>query len=256
MRSDTMGDVSGLVVENNYFVEGEIGVSLGGNTSDPFRFTSSMIRRNVLSDIGRSQPTGRTLAWGIELTDNDGATIQDNLLLDQDTPGVGNAYAIRIGGGTERDVSVETNLFYRIQTHALIARPDSGHESITVSNNRFVDPDQGSCLVDHSGAFDAYTYSGNTYFSSADAAAWFCLNGSTVALSDWQSASGEADATALASPPSFAEPDRSVETYAGTIGVGSTLPDFLAVARLQSRLTWRDDLTAPALNDYIRAGFE
>ena len=107
-------------------------------------------------------------------------------------------------------------------------------------------------------AFDGATDGGFRYVGggSADSSAWFCLNGSAAALSDWQSASGEADATALPSPPSFTAPDRSVETYAGSIGVGSTLPDFLAAARLQSRLNWRDDLTALAPNDYIRAGFE
>ncbi|MBN2573689.1 MAG: hypothetical protein JXP73_03925, partial [Deltaproteobacteria bacterium] len=66
LRSDSTGDMQGTVIENNHFVEGEIGVSIGGNSEELYRFTASTIRRNVLCDIGRSQPTTRTLAWGVE----------------------------------------------------------------------------------------------------------------------------------------------------------------------------------------------
>lgn len=44
-------------------------------------------------------------------------------------------------------------------------------------------------------------------------------------------------------------------TYAGTLGLTATLAGFLAAARGQSRLNWNPNLTACALNNYIRAGF-
>src|SRR5690606_10019279 len=81
MRADTPGDIDGLLIENNFFVEGEIGISLGGNTDAQYRFVKNEVRNNVMTDIGRSQPTGRTLAWGIELIDNDDTTLVDNLIL-------------------------------------------------------------------------------------------------------------------------------------------------------------------------------
>lgn len=91
LRSDVTGDMDGLVVDNNYFVEGEIGISLGGNSDEPFRFSSSTIRRNVLSDLGRTRPTTRTLAWGIGVSDNDGLVIESNHFLNQHEEAVGNS---------------------------------------------------------------------------------------------------------------------------------------------------------------------
>jgi hypothetical protein len=253
LRSDTTGDMQGTVIENNYFVEGEIGVSIGGNSEEPFRFAASTIRRNVLSDIGRSQPTTRTLAWGVETQDNDELLIEDNYFLNQHEKGVNNSYAIQITGDTERDVTVNKNLFYRIQKRSLRASAVAGHESIVVRDNTFADPDQGSCLVEHSGAFTGYTYAGNRYFSSASPSAWFCISG-TGTLDGWRAASGEADAAAL-SALSFPDPDRTIETYAQGLGLGSTLQSYLDVARTQTRLNYDARLAAPAINDYIRAGF-
>jgi hypothetical protein len=247
--------MDGLVVDNNYFVEGEIGVSLGGNSDQPFRFSSSTIRRNVLSDLGRSRPTTRTLAWGIGVSDNDGLVIESNHFLNQHEEAVGNSWAINIEGGTERDVTVADNLFYRIQGRSLRVNPAAGHEAITITGNDFVDPDQGSCLIDHVGAFDAYTYTGNAYFSSAPEGEWFCLDTGRESIETWRTRSGESDALAI-DLPDYTDPDRTVESYAATLGLDPTLEAFLAAARQQSRLDWRAELTAPVLNDYIRAGFE
>jgi hypothetical protein len=253
LRSDTTGDMQGTLIENNYFIEGEIGVSIGGNSEEPYRFSASTIRRNVLSDIGRSQPTTRTLAWGVETQDNDSLLIEDNYFLNQRQKGVTNSYALAIAGDTERGVTVQKNLFYRIQKRSLRAEAVAGHQGIVVSGNTFADPDQGSCLIEHSGSFSGYSYKANRYFSSAAAKSWFCLGGSGT-LDDWKAASGEADATAIPAL-AFPDPDRSIESYATTLGLGSTLQSYLDVARTQTRLNFDPRLGAPAINDYIRAGF-
>ncbi len=253
LLSDTTGDMSGLTIENNHFVEGEIGVSIGGNSNEPYRFTSSTIRRNVLSDIGRSRPTTRSLAWGIEVQDNDGLLVEDNAFLNQRQRGVDNSYALAIAATPQRDVTVQGNLFYRIQNHSLQVSAVAGHQGMVVSGNTFADPDQGSCLVDHSGPFTGYTYQGNRYFSSAAPSSWFCRSGAG-SLAAWKTESGEGDASAL-SELAFPAPDRTVETYAATLGLGSTLQGFLDAALAQTRLNYDARLGAPAINDYIRAGF-
>ncbi len=255
LRSDVTGDMQGTVIENNYFVEGEIGVSIGGNSTEPFRFASSTIKNNVMSDIGRSQPTTRTLAWGVEVQDNDGLAIEDNLFLNQHQSSVANSYALNVAGDSERDIGVKNNLFYRIQTRALQVSAVSGHETITISGNAFVNPDQDSCLVDHSGSFASYSYTGNGYFSSAAAGSWFCLDAGRGSIDDWKATSGESDATTL-DPADFSDPDRTIETYATSLGLGSTLASYLDAARNQTRLNFDPRLGAPAINDYIRAGFQ
>lgn len=253
LRSDTPGDMTGTIIDNNLFVEGEIGVSGGGNTEEPHRFVDTQITANVMTDIGRSMPTGRTLAWAIDITDNDGLLVADNLLLNNRHPDLTNGFGLNIGGGSGRDYQVENNLFWRLRGRAIRVYPASGHESIVITGNELVDPELGAALVEHRGSFNGYTYADNRYYSNANAPSWFSLgNAGTVDIAGWRAASGEDDATQIALPD---YEDRDLEAYAASIGAGSTLDDLLDVARLQNRLTWRDDLTAPVINDWIRDGF-
>ncbi|MEZ4382257.1 MAG: right-handed parallel beta-helix repeat-containing protein [Nannocystaceae bacterium] len=254
-RSDTTGDMEGLLVENNFFVEGEVGVSLGGNSDAPYRFVDGEIRGNVLTDIGRSQPTGRTLAWGIGVTDNDGLTIADNLILNHRAPAVKNSWGLNIGSATGRTYEIENNLFWRVQGRAVRVTGDPGHMAINFAANTLVDPEFDGRLVDFSGSFSGYSFAGNDYFSSADPGAWFSVEGQgEVGLDPWVAASGEVDAMAI-ELPSFPDPERDAESYAASIGEGATLPELLAAVREQTRLNWREELTAPAINDWIRGGF-
>jgi hypothetical protein len=253
LRSDTSGDMSGLVVENNYFVEGEIGVSLGGNSEEAYRFADSTIESNVMSDIGRSRPTTRSLAWGLDVQDNDHLDVMRNLFLNQHEAGVGNSYAISIDGDTDRDINVEQNLFYRIQNRSLIEHQAAAHTAIGVFGNTFYDPDQDSCLIDHQGEFTGYHYDSNRFFSSAASDQWFCIDGARGDLPAWNKASG--DTGERLDAPDFPDANRSVETYAASLGIGSKLTDFIARARRVTRLEYEPRLGAPALNDYIRKGF-
>ena len=80
-----------------------------------------------------------------------------------------------------------------------------------------------------------------------------CAQVPSSAQTAWKSASGES--TAKAWSGSFSDPDRKVGDYSGTIGLPATIEGFLAAALKQTRLNWRSDLQARAVNDYIRAGF-
>jgi hypothetical protein len=53
----------------------------------------------------------------------------------------------------------------------------------------------------------------------------------------------------------FPDPDRTIETYAKSLGLGSALDAFMQAANNQSRAHWDPRLTAGAVNDYIRQGF-
>src|SRR5690606_8303540 len=58
----------GVVMNDNLYAEGEIGISIGGNNPlGPLRFRDVVMRNNVLTDIGRARPTNRSLAWGVEI---------------------------------------------------------------------------------------------------------------------------------------------------------------------------------------------
>lgn len=53
----------------------------------------------------------------------------------------------------------------------------------------------------------------------------------------------------------FADPCRTIEGYAQSIGLKPALHEFVRSADSQSRDSWNPKLTASAVNDYIRAGF-
>jgi hypothetical protein len=54
---------------------------------------------------------------------------------------------------------------------------------------------------------------------------------------------------------SWLDPDRSVGSYHGTLGQEETLEAFLEVVRNRPLGAWNPDYSAPAVNDYIREGF-
>jgi hypothetical protein len=253
-RSDTPGDMTKFRAENNFFVEGEIGISLGGNSEQVHRFADGVIHNNVFTDIGRSQPTGRTLAWSLDLLDNDGLKITDNLILNNRQPGVGNAYGLSISGGSGRKHEITNNLFWRLQSRSITINAKNAHSDILFANNTVADTQFGSRLVHFSGPFSGYKFEGNKYRSSANENQWFNVSGQGQNLNGWTAASGEKNASTF-DVAAFPDPDRDAESYAQHIGEGSTLEDLLSAARKQSRLNWRTELTAPAINDWIRAGF-
>ncbi len=251
MSSGEPGGSDDIAIENNLFAEGEIGISMGGNANTEYRFSNAVVRNNVFTDIGRSQPTGRTLSWYIELLDNDGSEVSGNLLANQ--PDLGNPFGIRLGGGSNRDIAISDNLFYGLQRRNVVVDAIAGWSSIRLDSNTFVSPSSDACMIDHEGGFADVSYVDNAYSSAAAPGDWFCVDGARRSLAEWSSDSGESNATtADLDPP---EPTRNLDSYAAQLGIGSTLADFAAAARLQSRHRYRPELMAVNANNYIRAGF-
>ncbi len=250
MRSDTTGDANDLLFENNLLVDGEIGISVGGNTDEAYRFSSVTIRSNVFSQIGLGNPTQSNSPM-LDVKDNNNTLIENNHFLHQ--PWYSNAYGILIGGNSGSTITVRGNTFYDLKQRSINVHASGSWRNIVISGNTIVDPAPDSCLIDPSGTFDEVSYQNNQYLSSAGND-WFCINGSRRSLSQWIHVSGETGAETWTGP--FSDPDRTVGSYAATLGLQNTLDCFLTAAKKQSRLNWHHELTAGAVNDYIRAGFD
>lgn len=250
MSANASGDSDDIVIEGNVFAEGEIGLSMGGNDTSPYRFLNARVIDNVFTDIGRSQPTKRTLTWYVDLIDNDKTEVAGNLLVNQ--PPLGNAYGIHITGGSERSVDVHDNLLYGLQRQAFRVGSQAAWETVTFRDNEVVGETDLECLVNVEGAEAPLTFTGNAYRSAAAASAWFCINGAKMDLSAWKG-SHEADATLSAATPP--EPTRNLDSYASVLGLGTTLADFAAETHTLSRHRWRPELTAREAGNYIREGF-
>jgi hypothetical protein len=81
LRSDIEGGMPDLVVRDNLFIEGEVGISVGGNVPGPLRFEQPTIEDNVILYLGRSKPGGRDIAWGITGYGMRGGSIARNVML-------------------------------------------------------------------------------------------------------------------------------------------------------------------------------
>ncbi|HEC58026.1 hypothetical protein LCGC14_0480240 [marine sediment metagenome] len=105
-----------IIVDNNLFIEGEVGISAGGNTdyNNGYRWKNMTITNNVLLNIGKSQPTRRTLAWYIEADDWDGGVISGNYLLCNNNSDVKNVLGVYVKG-LGRNISVQDNILYGLK---------------------------------------------------------------------------------------------------------------------------------------------
>jgi len=251
MESGQSGGARDILVENNLFAEGEIGLSMGGNSTGSYRFVDAIVRDNVFTDIGRTQPTNRGLSWYLDIEDNDNTEIVGNLLVNQ--PDLSNSTGIHLKSNTNRNISIHDNLTYNLRLRDIDVDNAASFDAVSIFRNTFVQTASKGCIVDHSGAFDAFSYAENSYRSNGSESSWFCVGGERVNLDGWVSRSNEdgAQMADLDAP----EPTRNLDSYAEHLGVGSTLADFAAAARKQSRHRYREELTAKNANNYIRAGF-
>lgn len=88
------------LIQNNLFVEGEIGISAGGNTDfdNGYRWDDIYITSNVMTNIGKSNPTGRGLAWYIGVQDWASGEICGNYLTDQNQTEIHNVRGLNFTG--------------------------------------------------------------------------------------------------------------------------------------------------------------
>ncbi len=258
------GSVKDVVLDNNLYVEGEIGVSMGGNASAPLRWVNCRATNNVLLDIGRGRPTGRTLGWGIDATDWDGGEISGNLLLHQQSDAVRNVHGLEIGcaddcegdGPHMRNLMIRGNLFHGLQNArmALHIRNPSRMQDVVIAENLFQFAGIPSTLIQADAPLGTgVTFRGNTYDSAAEPERWFRVSGRDVSLEQWIEQTGEQESRRQRMD--FPDPDRGIDTYMQSLGKPATFDAFLAEVRQQSKVNWRREFTAAAINNWIRAGF-
>ena len=250
MASSEPGGSVNVEIADNVFAEGEIGVSMGGNADTAGRFVSTSVHDNVFTDIGRSQPTGRELSWYIDLLDNDGAQIYNNLLVNQ--PPLGNPYGVHLGGGSNDSLIVENNRMFGLQRRLLLIDVGPAYDGLYVFSNTMVASAEQSCVVDYDGPFGPIEFMGNRYLSPASPEAWFCVDGAQLDLAGWEGASGELGASEA---EAWGGEVRNLDTYAEMLGYEPSLAAFAEQARTQSRHTFRAELRADEVAAYISAGY-
>lgn len=245
-----------ILLDDNFYVEGEIGISLGGNSdqNNGPRFRNMHVTNNVMTHIGRTHPTGRSLGWGLEIIDWNAGAVEGNLFTTWgDAATLLNTYAINAIGHTT-DVSYRGNVVYGVLSSGTLVSFGDGsiQRGITFVGNELNTSYTGRVLsygFDHQESF-----SDNYFYSANDPSRWFSVAGvKYVTLEEYRSASG--DTTSVTVPRSYVEPSRTLETYLAGLGYATDMDTFVSELKKQSRFNWRPEFTAAAINDYFRAGF-
>jgi len=216
-----------------------------------------VITGNVVSHTGTTRPTNRSLAWGFDPAGINRLLFADNLFVDQaaDQPG----YLLRPRGYL-KDAVFSGNVFhdipagYGINPTVDTSNPYNTDSSIEFRENIFD-------LVGNVNqiAYAAYDISGtinladNTYYNAAADGTRFYHNGINRTDAQWISETGDNSAF---TQPTFTDDTRSIESYLDSIGETATIASFYLLIRSMGFDNWDTRLTAPAVNSYIRTGFD
>ncbi len=260
-----------ILVDNNFYAEGEIGISLGGNKDQDNgpRWENILVTDNVMTGIGRTFPTNRTLGWGIEISDWQSGLVFGNLLTHWGQAGVyTNTWGIKSGGHTT-DTLFDANIVYDlVSSLGLLTFTDAGAEQtvngaqdrIVVRNNELASLEEtNGRLIDYPLALTDQKFADNYYYFAKDQAQWFAAGGSKISLSDFLNLT--ADTTSTAELRDYVDPERSIGSYLAELGYASGLTEATEIDALVERLNqqrkgnWDGHLSATAINGYLRSGF-
>jgi hypothetical protein len=259
---------SNILIHNNLYIDGEIGISAGGNKVGAYRFKNYQITDNVMLNIGHSQPTGRTLGWGLEINDWDGGIVKNNYFLNQVKPQVTNSYGIKIAGTTQ-NVKIENNKFDNLfSANAIVLGTGGIKENISMNNNQFSFKENGGALIKVEKDLAGYSFKDNQYFHEAGTHKMYIINAlkksflqktvskfiptKNTGLNEWLKLTKENTSQWL--KPSALE-KRTLESYLESINKPGSIDEFIFEIRKMSFKNWDERFTAQRINSYIKAGY-
>lgn len=252
---DMQGRAHDFIIDNNLYVDGEVGISIGGNDGvTPYRFKNIKFTNNVMLDLGRSQPTTRDIAWYIELDDWDGGLVENNLLLNQRRLDAGNTIAMQIKGFS-RDVEIKNNVIFGL--HGWVNLIDLGENS-TKQNIAFTgnhiqcNYPRVMLIYSNENSISNYYFHDNSWFAQSNPSTWFTIANVSHSFASWQSLSGE---TGTDKQVTFVDSSRTLENYNNTIGQAADIDSFIVQVKQQEKYHWRTEYEAPVINKWFRDGF-
>ncbi len=235
---------------NNLMVDGEIGVSIGGNTTDPYRFKNVNLLDNVLTKFGESNQTGRGVAWGFDCVDWESGIVEGNYLIDFSTNAT-NIFGIELISEI-KDTIVRSNMVSNIGSGTGHIKFISDEGTLPYQTNIYIydnvlSEDREATVAGYDNLSPLVGLYGNSYYSESESP--IESEGINYSYNDWVS-SNEKDAK-----NSQVTIGRTIEDYDSLVlGGDGTYDSFIEKIREQSRDNWDTDLTAGMINTWLRAG--
>ncbi len=261
---------SNVIIKNNLYIDGEIGISAGGNKTGAFRFKNYQITDNVMLNIGRSQPTNRTLGWGLEINDWDGGIVKNNYFLNQVSPQVNNTYGINISG-TTKNITIENNTFNNLHNaNAIILSAKGVKQNNLITNNKLSFNKNGGALIKVEKDLTGYTFKNNQYYHEAGKHKIFAetttkpafldrimdiftpISHNDTNLTTWLNLTNESDKQWL--NDSKIE-QRTIESYQLSLNKKASIDAFIKEIRNISIMTWDKRYSTEHINKYIKQGY-
>lgn len=250
-----------ILIEDNYYFDGEIGISAGGNTdyNNGSRFEHVYILNNFIDRPGESQNTNRTLGWGTDIQDwQDGAHV-GNIYRGSRNPAVGNVFAWHITGHCKNVLSAG-NIAYNISpkdreldnfaAHTLY-QGDSSMENVVEWANQIQQHHSRGKLV-RDDVVQGVEHRENYYFgASSQPERLFKRNGYFMGFTEWQSHQAAPNYNVKII---YKDPERDERSYMESLGFGAD--EFISRFTGQRRDSWDERFTAAALLAYLRDGFK
>lgn len=246
-----------IVIENNVYIGGEIGISAGGNTdyNTGHRWANVSITNNIMLSIGRERPTNRTLGWYIDASDWDGGVICGNYLLHNNNSDVTNLKGIELSGHSA-DVVVKKNTIIGLINQS--TAPNAAALLLTGDTFRNIRVEENVIQLVNSklrpvraNSLDGISFEGNRYYSQANIDQWFKVGSTESTFDEWQIISNEVGAANVEVP--FITPARSLETYAASIG--ESIEQLTISLLSQSKSLWQREYTADSISDHVKDGY-
>lgn len=243
---------SNVLVDNNLYVDGEIGLGFATHTEDEIRYSHYTITNNVMTNIGRSMPTGRSLGWYMTIGVVDGAVVKNNYLLHQ-TEDRGGIYGVILERKVASDVLIEDNVIYGLRYGGGVYRGNTEFvvSNILLRNNSIQIPLNSSALINlNRQSENEIKLVDNTYFSDVESGRRYRINGIYVTLDELSP-----NDNSIYKQIEYSDPNRDVDTYMASVGETATIDAFIEKCRAQDRYSWDSRFTAEEVNVWIKEGF-
>ncbi|RXJ65460.1 hypothetical protein CRV08_15195 [Halarcobacter ebronensis] len=262
-----------ILVDNNFYAGGEVGISLGGNKDrdNGPRWQNILITNNVLTSIGINHPTNRDLGWGIGVSDWKGGLVKDNIITTWGDPTILKNNKAIITTGHMTDTLFDGNIVYNIigtQYAVLFSdkedkglRIDGALNNITFTNNEINLPNAYDTRIMAYGMKpEIQNFSDNYFYSSARESRWFdSATSKYIPIETYRELSE--DTTSLALQREYVEPNRTINSFLESFGYETNLNEGIKIEILSNLLkkqrkgNWDKKLDAGNINNYFRAGF-
>lgn len=244
---------SGGLCEGNLLVRNSIALMMAGRAGP--RKESAIARNNVILD-GKNIDEANQRGWGIDFNDIVSGEISGNIIANNGD--VGFPLPLMLNGDGHgkhvHNVEVTRNVISNWRGPVQFLGDDDRLGNIAFTNNVL------QAKLDREPAFELSDSAAVRAIRSRRNRIAYGSGGSVRigrgqrGMAWWLEELRDPDS--VAERTQFADSGRSVASWNKLQGGNGTHVAFMAEARKQSRLNWREEYTARAVNKYVRAGFE